>query len=146
MALKDLKEQLKLSHSSLEKHKIVSIQHEVNIQQNIDTKVAKPFIEKLAKVENIEFVTSKVENSITDVSDNLEVYIPTGEIDMGPIISKLTKQKEKLEIEVSKLNGMLNNEKFVSNAPAKVLDENRAGLASAQDKLSKINEELLALS
>ncbi len=118
----------------------------LKINKNIDTKVAKPFIEKLAKVENIEFVTSKVENSITDVSDNLEVYIPTGEIDMGPIISKLTKQKEKLEIEVNKLNGMLNNEKFVSNAPAKVLDENRAGLASAQDKLSKINEELLALS
>jgi len=118
----------------------------LKINKNIDTKVAKPFIEKLAKVENIEFVTSKVENSITDVSDNLEVYILTGEIDMGPIISKLTKQKEKLEIEVNKLNGMLNNEKFVSNAPAKVLDENRAGLASAQDKLSKINEELLALS
>ena len=51
--------------------------------------MAKPFIEKLAKVENIEFVTAKVENSITDVSDNLEVYIPTGEIDMTPIINKL---------------------------------------------------------
>ncbi len=35
MALRDLKEQLKLSHSSLEKHKI-----ETNIQQNIDSKVA----------------------------------------------------------------------------------------------------------
>ncbi len=39
MALKDLKEQLKLSHSSLEKHKIVS-RHETNIQQNIDSQVA----------------------------------------------------------------------------------------------------------
>jgi len=40
MALKDLKEQLKLSHSSLEKHKIVSRHHEVVIQQNIDSQVA----------------------------------------------------------------------------------------------------------
>lgn len=40
MALKDLKEQLKLSHSNIEKHKIVSRQHEANIQQNIDSDVA----------------------------------------------------------------------------------------------------------
>ncbi len=40
MALKDLKEQLRLSHSSLEKHKIVSRPHETAIQQNIDTRVA----------------------------------------------------------------------------------------------------------
>jgi len=112
----------------------------------IDTEVAKPFIEKLAKVENIEFVIAKIENSITDVSDNLEVFIPTGEIDMGPIISKLTKQKEKLELEINKLNGMLSNEKFVANAPAKVLEENRAGLAMAREKFAKVEEELKALS
>ena len=62
----------------------------IKINKNIDNEMAKPFIEKLAKVENLEFVTQKQENSITDVSDNLEVYIPRGEIDMAPIISKLT--------------------------------------------------------
>ena len=84
----------------------------IKLDKQIDTAMAKPFIEKLAKVEDIEFVTSKVENSITDVSDNLEVYLPTSEIDMKPIIDKLTKQKEKLEKEIAKLSGMLNNEKF----------------------------------
>jgi valyl-tRNA synthetase len=79
----------------------------LKINVAIDTEVAKPFIEKLAKVENIEFVIAKVENSITDVSDNLEVFIPTGEIDMEPIISKLTKQKEKLELEIKKLQERL---------------------------------------
>ncbi len=49
----------------------------LKLDVKIDEDVAKPFIEKLAKVENIEFVNSKVENSITDVSNNLEVYIPT---------------------------------------------------------------------
>ncbi|MEA1914701.1 MAG: valine--tRNA ligase, partial [Campylobacterota bacterium] len=43
----------------------------IKIDKTIDTAVAKPFIQKLAKVENIEFVDAKVENSITDVSDNL---------------------------------------------------------------------------
>jgi valyl-tRNA synthetase len=118
----------------------------LKINKNIDNEMAKPFIEKLAKVENIEFVLAKVENSITDVSDNLEVYIPTGEIDMTPIISKLTKQQEKLEKEIAKLSGMLNNEKFVANAPANVLEENRAGLALAEDKLAKVVAELKSLS
>ncbi|MDD2896050.1 MAG: valine--tRNA ligase [Aliarcobacter sp.] len=118
----------------------------IKINKNIDNEMAKPFIEKLAKVENLEFVLSKVENSITDVSDNLEVYIPRGEIDMAPIISKLTKQQEKLEKEIAKLAGMLNNEKFVVNAPANVLEENRAGLASAEDKLAKVVAELKSLS
>ncbi len=118
----------------------------LKINKNIDNDMAKPFIEKLAKVENIEFVTAKVENSITDVSDNLEVFIPTGEIDMKPIIDKLTKQKEKLQLEINKLSGMLNNEKFVANAPAKVLEENRVGLALANEKFAKVEEELKALS
>jgi valyl-tRNA synthetase len=110
---------------------------------NIDTIVAKPFIEKLAKVEVIEFVNKKQENSITDVSDNLEVYIPTNEIDMSPIINKLTKQKDKLQKEVDKLQGMLKNERFISNAPANVIEENKKGLSEAQNKLAKIEAELI---
>ncbi len=118
----------------------------IKLDKNIDKELAKPFIEKLGKVENIEFVDAKVENSITDVSDNLEVYLPTGEIDMTPIISKLTKQKEKLEKEIAKLNGMLSNERFVANAPAEVIAENKAGLEAAQDKLGKVENELKSLS
>ncbi|MEA3512209.1 MAG: valine--tRNA ligase [Campylobacterota bacterium] len=117
----------------------------IKLDKSIDTAVAKPFIEKLAKVESIEFVESKVENSITDVSDNLEVYLPTGEIDMTPIISKLTKQKEKLEKEIQKLNGMLSNEKFVANAPANVIEENKIGLEDAKNKLTKVQNELTYL-
>jgi hypothetical protein len=40
MSLKDLKDQLKLSRSSLEKHKIVARQNEINIQSDIDTHAA----------------------------------------------------------------------------------------------------------
>ncbi|RUM72818.1 MAG: valine--tRNA ligase [Sulfurovum sp.] len=109
---------------------------------HIDTKMAKPFIQKLAKVEEITFVDAKVADSITDVSDNLEVYLPTGEIDMTPIITKLTRQKEKLEKEIQKLNGMLNNEKFVANAPEAVITENRQALEDAQNKIHKVSAEL----
>jgi valyl-tRNA synthetase len=118
----------------------------IKLDKNIDKAIAKPFIEKLSKCEEIEFVEAKLENSITDVSDNLEVYLPRGEIDMAPIINKLSKQQEKLEKEIAKLSGMLSNERFVANAPANVLEENRAGLALAEDKLAKVVAELKSLS
>jgi valyl-tRNA synthetase len=118
----------------------------IKLDNNMDVEIMKPFIEKLAKVETVEFVVAKVADAITDVSDNLEVYIPTGEIDMTPIINKLSKQKEKLEKEIGKLSGMLSNERFVANAPANVIEENKAGLAAASEKLEKVEAELKALS
>lgn len=117
----------------------------IKIDVNIDKEIAKPFIEKLAKVIEIEFVEAKIENSITDVSDNLEVYLPTSEIDMTPIINKLSKQKEKTQKEFDKLNGMLKNERFVANAPEEVITANRKALEEAQNKLEKINNELKAI-
>ena len=114
----------------------------IKLDTQIDTEMAKPFIQKLAKVIEIEFVDEKVADSVTDVSDNLEVYLPTGEIDMQPIITKLTRQKEKLEKEIAKLSGMLNNERFVANAPAEVIAENKQALEDAENKMSKVTNEL----
>ena len=114
----------------------------IKLDKTIDTKIAKPFIQRLAKVENIEFVDSKIEGSITDVSDNLEVYIPTDEIDLTAIITKLTNQKNKVEKTITKLSGMLNNERFVANAPTEVLEKNKKELADAKSKMSKILAEL----
>ena len=114
----------------------------LKLDKDIDTKMAQPFIQKLSKVENIEFVDSKVENSIIDVSDNLEVYLPTNEIDMSPIIDKLTKQKEKTQKEVNRLNNMLSNEKFVLNAPQKIITDNKLALKDVTNKLEKIENEL----
>jgi valyl-tRNA synthetase len=110
-----------------------------------NTKMMKPFIEKLAKVKELSFVDSKVENSVTDVSDNLESFISTDDIDMSAIITKLTKQKEKLEKEIAKLNGMLNNKRFVANAPKQVIENNQKSLADAKEKMVKIEEELSGL-
>ena len=60
-------------------------------------------------------------------------------------LNKLTKQKEKLEKEIQKLSGMFNNEKFVANAPAEVLETNRQALEDAQNKLTKVSAELAGL-
>lgn len=104
-----------------------------------------PFILKLAKVEEVEFTEVKIENAVSDISDKCETFIPTASIDLTPIITKLEKQDEKLQKEIGKLNGMLNNEKFVANAPEDVLTKNREALEDAQNKRTKVLEQLGSL-
>ena len=111
-----------------------------------DREMMKPFIMKLAKVEKeLVFTDTKVEDAVSDISDKCETFIPTASIDLTPIINKLTKQNEKLDKEIGKLNGMLNNEKFVANAPEDVLAKNREQLADAQSKKEKVQEQLSSL-
>jgi valyl-tRNA synthetase len=118
----------------------------IKLPTGSDLEMMKPFIEKLGKVEELTFVDAKIDNCVTDVSDNLETFISTDDIDMSAIIAKLTKQKEKLEKEIAKLNGMLNNERFVANAPEQVISENKKALSDASEKMSKVEAELLGFA
>ncbi len=104
-----------------------------------------PFIARLAKVEVVEFTDTKVENAVSDIADSCETFIPTESIDLSSIISKLEKQDEKLQKEIDKLAGMLNNERFVANAPEDVLAKNREALADAESKKEKVLEQLHSL-
>jgi len=105
----------------------------------------KPFISKLAKVTALEFTDTKIENAVSDIANSCETFIPTDSIDLSSIIAKLTKQDEKLQKEIAKLNGMLNNERFVANAPEDVLEKNRTLLADATAKQAKVLEQLESL-
>jgi valyl-tRNA synthetase len=112
-----------------------------------DKEIMTPFIMKLAKVEKeLIFTDAKVENAVSDIADKCETFIPTDSIDLSSIITKLTKQDEKLQKEVDKLNGMLNNERFVANAPDDVLAKNRESLADASAKQVKVQEQLNSLN
>jgi valyl-tRNA synthetase len=114
----------------------------IKFNNDVDTDLLKPFIEKLAKVEELTFVDDKLPNCVVDVSDNLESMISTDDIDMSAIVDKLKKQQAKLQKEVDKLNSMLSNEKFVANAPEAVITQNRKALQEASDKLAKVEAEL----
>ena len=110
-----------------------------------DKEMILPFILRLAKVEVVEFTESKIENSVSDIADSCETFIPTDSIDLTSIINKLTKQNEKLEKEIAKVGGMLNNERFVANAPEDVLAKNREALADAKTKQEKVLAQLESL-
>ncbi len=104
-----------------------------------------PFITRLAKVETLIFTECKIENSVSDIANCCETFIPTDSIDLSSIISKLTKQDEKLQKEIDKLSGMLGNERFCANAPEDVLAKNREALEDAQSKQIKVKEQLDSL-
>ena len=110
-----------------------------------DKEAMLPFIMKLAKVEVVEFTDTKIQNSVSDIADTCETFIPTDSIDLSSIIAKLTKQGEKLQKEIDKVSSMLKNERFVANAPEDVLAKNRDTLADAQAKQVKVNEQLSSL-
>jgi len=111
----------------------------------IDEALISPFIARLGKVENVKFTQEKIADSVSDLGNSVEVFIPTASIDLTPIITRLEKQSEKLQKETGKLNGMLNNERFVANAPEDVITKNREDLAAALEKLEKINDQLTSL-
>jgi valyl-tRNA synthetase len=115
------------------------------LQCSGDPAMMTPFILRLAKVENLQFTQTKIDNAISDIGERVEVYLPTNAIDLSPIIDRLSKQSEKLQKEVDKLRGMLSNERFVANAPEAVIAENRQGLADAEEKILKIKGQLESL-
>ncbi|WP_298057717.1 valine--tRNA ligase [uncultured Campylobacter sp.] len=116
----------------------------IKLNGNENLTEATNYIALLAKCEQIEFCDAKIENAARDVSENLEVFVPLEGVDMSAVIMRLRSQKTKLEKEIAKLSSMLNNEKFVASAPQAVVEANREGLQSAQEKFAKVCDELKA--
>ena len=117
----------------------------IKLNGNENLTEATNYIALLAKCEQIEFCDAKIENAARDVSENLEAFVPLEGVDMSAVIMRLRSQKTKLEKEIAKLSSMLNNEKFVASAPQAVVETNREGLASATQKLEKVDSELANL-
>lgn len=114
----------------------------IKLNGNENLTEATNYIALLAKCEQIEFCDAKIENAARDVSENLEVFVPLEGVDMSAVIMRLRSQKTKLEKEIAKLSSVLNNEKFVASAPQAVVEANREGLQSAQEKFAKVCDEL----
>ncbi len=79
---------------------------------------------KLAKVTtlNADVSMNKPASSIAAVVRNMEVYLPLeGIIDLDEEREKLTKQIAKLKNELKRINGKLNNSKFIANAPEQII-------------------------
>ncbi|MDD6190912.1 MAG: valine--tRNA ligase [Firmicutes bacterium] len=104
------------------------------------------YIKKLANITDITFTTDKgdvPEETMSAVIDGAEIYIPLDDImDYEAELDRLRKEKQKLEGEVKRVTGKLSNEGFVSKAPAKVVEEEKAKKVKYEEMLAKVIERL----
>ncbi|HQZ30314.1 MAG TPA: valine--tRNA ligase [Arenimonas sp.] len=84
----------------------------------------------LAKLESIEWITDEAPASAAALLGGLKLLIPLeGLIDLGAETARLDKEIKRIAVEIGKCEGKLSSETFVANAPAAVVDQERARLA-----------------
>ncbi|NSW90839.1 MAG: valine--tRNA ligase [Firmicutes bacterium] len=107
------------------------------------------FIEKLAWASGTAIQADKTGisvNAASAVIPGVEIYIPLEElIDIDKEIERLEKEKANLEKELERVNGKLNNPGFVSKAPEKVVEEERAKKVKYQEMYDKVVERIKRL-
>ena len=93
-------------------------------------------------VTDITFIADKSEvpeEVMSAVVAGAEVFIPLDDImDYEAEYDRLTKEKKKLEGEVKRVVGKLSNEGFVSKAPEKVINEEKAKQVKYEEMLAKV--------
>ena len=79
----------------------------------------------------------------TQVAGDVEVLLPlAGLIDIAEEEARLGKEIVKTQKDVDFFTKKLSNQKFVDNAPAEVLEKDRAKLAAAQEKIAILQHSL----
>jgi valyl-tRNA synthetase len=67
-------------------------------------------------------------------------------VDIEKEIERLRKEKGRLEGELKRSRGMLGNQKFLANAPAEKVEEEKAKLAKYEQLMQQVEERLSQLS
>ena len=105
-----------------------------------------PYIETLAGVDGLEIGQdiSQPESSATAVCGPITVYVLLkGAIDFEDEKGRLTKEIEKIDIDLKGVEKKLSNEKFLSRAPDEVVKKQKDKEATLQSKRERIMESLL---
>ena len=86
------------------------------------------------------------EDAVSAVIGNAVIYMPFAElVDIEKEIERLKKEEEKLEKELARVNGMLNNERFISKAPESKVQEEREKLERYTNMMEQVKERLAQL-
>lgn len=103
-------------------------------------------IEKLCNLEKIEYVNDKVEKAQSFLVRTTEFYIPVNQnIDAKAEITRLEAELEYNKKFLSSVMQKLNNERFVNNAPAQVVELEKKKQADAEQKITMISEQIREL-
>ncbi len=109
-------------------------------------KEAEGFLKKLGFAEKITVQADKKEipeNSISIVSDSIELFIPFEElVDIEKELERLEGERKKLQNEVERAEKMLNNKGFVEKAPKEKIEEEQIKLAKYKEMLSTVEKRI----
>lgn len=136
---------------------IRQVRNEKNIAQKIalelfvkeslnENKEFDGIITKLCNISNLEYISDKKEGALSLMVRTTEMFIPLGDtINKEEEIKKLQNDLKYYEGFAKSVKGKLSNEKFVSGAPAQVVENERKKLSDAEQKISSITEQLKSL-
>ncbi len=86
------------------------------------------------------------DDAVSVVIENATIYMPFAElVDIAAEKERLTKELARLEGEIKRSNGMLNNEKFISKAPEAKVNEEKEKLKKYTQMLEQVKERLEGL-
>jgi valyl-tRNA synthetase len=103
-------------------------------------------ITKLGNVSELGYVTEKVDGALSYRVKSNEYFIPiTGNIDVEAEIAKLTEELNYINGFLRSVQIKLSNEKFVANAKAEIIENERKKEADALAKIATIEQSLAGL-
>ena len=83
------------------------------------------------------------DDAVSAVISDAVIYMPFAElVDISKEIERLEKEEQRLEKELARVNGMLNNEKFISKAPEAKIKEEKEKQAKYAQMMEQVKERL----
>ena len=125
----------------------VLLQHAGNADERRATEHAQ-LLQRVGRVESI-FILKEGEQppaAATALLGDMRLLVPMkGLIDVDAERARLDKQMERTKAELSKADGKLGNEKFVNNAPAAVVTQERERVVEFEKTIVQLTEQLQKL-
>jgi len=113
-------------------------------------KAGERYIKDLANITDISYVDDAAkapEDVMSAVIAGAQIFIPLDDlVDYNAEFDRLTKEKKRLEGEVTRVEKKLANQGFISKAPQNVIDEEKAKQAQYEEMLSKVTEQLATVA
>ena len=105
-----------------------------------DYEMCAQYIERLASVSEIVWIADKSsvpENAVSVIGTGAEAFMPLGDlIDVGKEIERLAAEEKRLQGEIARAEGKLNNPGFTGKAPAEVIQQERDKIVNYREQLA----------
>ena len=113
-------------------------------------KLCEDYIKRLGYIENIEYIDTeeKANNNYTSITlPRISIYLDLlGAVDLDKENERLNNEKEKVLKELNRAKSMLSNEKFVSKAPANLVEQEKMKVIKYEEMLNDIGKRIKELN